>query len=329
MVFAVPVDQSSLPGGASLQVDGGSSNAFNGESYVSFQLSPGAHQVALTLPDGYRTEESPVAAGQVQNPDSPYGNPRNIVSDDISVGISGFTTFKLFPLITVQGSIRNRWSGLPVSGARITATALSGPLAGLSFDQWPYEADYATAWETDTDGEFPDELLLIAGQDYQLTMVYSNYTTVITNIPVAGIPPGGTFDSGQHWQTPLDSNVNGIEDAWEYENFGSLIRSTADVDRDGHDNETEFRLGTDPNSPDSVLAFDTLDVPGEDGSIMLYWPVAANRIYEVSALTNLVSDNWIRVFGPWTAPSNGIIWWADTNAVDKATRTYRIGVILP
>ena len=52
---------------------------------------------------------------------------------------------------------------------------------------------------------------------------------------------------------PVDSDADGLADAWEQLHFGDIVTydGTNDPDGDGLDNATEFALGTDPNSTDS------------------------------------------------------------------------------
>jgi len=53
-------------------------------------------------------------------------------------------------------------------------------------------------------------------------------------------------------QGPVDSDGDGLPDAWETENFGNLNQTaSADPDNDGLTNAQEFANGTDPNNADS------------------------------------------------------------------------------
>ncbi len=53
-------------------------------------------------------------------------------------------------------------------------------------------------------------------------------------------------------QGPVDSDNDGLPDAWETENFGNLNQTaTGDPDNDGLTNAQEFTNGTDPNNADS------------------------------------------------------------------------------
>src|SRR5450755_3629882 len=52
----------------------------------------------------------------------------------------------------------------------------------------------------------------------------------------------------------VDSDSNGLPDAWEYTNFGGIgVDPNADPDGDGESNLSEFKSGTNPNDPLSVV----------------------------------------------------------------------------
>ena len=52
--------------------------------------------------------------------------------------------------------------------------------------------------------------------------------------------------------TEIDSDGDGLSDAWEIENFGSLSQdASGDPDSDGASNIQEFLAGSDPNNPDT------------------------------------------------------------------------------
>lgn len=60
----------------------------------------------------------------------------------------------------------------------------------------------------------------------------------------------------------VDTNTNGIHDAWEEYHFGNLTTSmTMDLEPDGLLNENEFAEGTDPNHPDHPLVSLNLFTP--------------------------------------------------------------------
>jgi hypothetical protein len=90
-----------------------------------------------------------------------------------------------------------------------------------------------------------------------------------------------------------DANTNGMADAWEQEQFGSVstnrTRST-DTDGDGFTDFAEFSAGTDPNAQDSkVVLATTRTLPS--GAMRLVWPSTAGRAYRVEGSTN--GANWV------------------------------------
>src|SRR6476646_1252056 len=52
----------------------------------------------------------------------------------------------------------------------------------------------------------------------------------------------------------IDSNGDGIADAWEYKNFGGTsVNPNADPDGDGESNLSEYKSDTDPKNPNEVV----------------------------------------------------------------------------
>jgi len=82
-----------------------------------------------------------------------------------------------------------------------------------------------------------------------------------------------------------DSDQDGLIDDWEMLHFGNLTQAaTNDFDLDGQDNYAEFIAGTQPTNPASLFQ---LVETFEGDQIILTWPTASNRIYNLYWTDNL------------------------------------------
>jgi len=135
---------------------------------------------------------------------------------------------------------------------------------------------------------------------------------------------GGTLNFNGNY-TFIDANHNGISDAWEMDNFGSVTTNRTqltDTDRDGMTDYAEFIAGTDPNNPASRFYFTGESVQGSR-LVQMQWTVVTNRLYQVNASTNLQA--WLPVTG-WLQASNApTMSFTTTNSGDVA-RFYRVQV---
>ena len=98
----------------------------------------------------------------------------------------------------------------------------------------------------------------------------------------------------------FDSNNDGIADAWELLNFGSLnVDPNADADNDGMSNRQEYLAGTDPNNAQDVLQI-TMASFGHDGTtVSLTWSSVPARQYYIQETSDLAT--------PWTDSGLGLI----------------------
>ena len=64
----------------------------------------------------------------------------------------------------------------------------------------------------------------------------------------------------------------------------------SDLDEDGLFAWQEFRAGTRPDDPLSLLAFETIALDGTGGPAVLRWRSASNRFYNIWRSTNLMAD---------------------------------------
>jgi hypothetical protein len=126
----------------------------------------------------------------------------------------------------------------------------------------------------------------------------------------------------------LDSNSDGIPDAWELLNFGTIdIDPNADPDHDGLSNREEYLGGTGPNNPLDYLRI-TSESFGPGGTTAnLTWTSVLTRQYYILRTPNLES--------PWTDSGLGLI-SPDGASTTRAfgdsaapTRFYRVRAVRP
>jgi len=98
-----------------------------------------------------------------------------------------------------------------------------------------------------------------------------------------------------HIQTGVDSDVDGIADAWErtYTNTLSAFTATSDTDHDGVSDKNEYFADTSPLDPNSVLRITSHSVAVITGteSDTLTWNSRPTRQYVIQSRTSLDSTN--------------------------------------
>ena len=125
--------------------------------------------------------------------------------------------------------------------------------------------------------------------------------------------------------TFLDVNQNGISDAWEMDQFGSVLANRTaqtDTDHDGMSDYAEFIAGTDPTDPASRFYFTGETVQG-NRLVEMDWTVVTNRLYQVNVSTNLRA--WLPATG-WLQASNGPTMSYTVTNSGAGSRFYRVQV---
>jgi hypothetical protein len=125
--------------------------------------------------------------------------------------------------------------------------------------------------------------------------------------------------------TFMDVNHNGIPDAWEMSYFGSVTTNRTqftDTDRNGMSDYAKFIAGLNPTNPASRFEF-TGQTLASNRLVQIQWTVVTNRLYQVSATTNLVS--WLPVTDWLQSSGDSTMSYTVTNATD-GTRFYRVQV---
>ena len=122
-----------------------------------------------------------------------------------------------------------------------------------------------------------------------------------------------------------DSDGDQMDDAWEWNWFGSLTNAdySTDTDGDGMRDWQEFAAYTSPVDADSFLSV----MPGEqhkDNVFILRWPVEAHVRYYLITTTNLHSSIWLPVSANISSEVSGYHTLTVTSAQEYAC--FRVGV---
>ena len=131
-----------------------------------------------------------------------------------------------------------------------------------------------------------------------------------------------SFDPG------VDTDRDGLPDAWEWSNFGTLNQiASGDPDGDGMSNGQEYLAGTNPNDATSTLRItrEMFSLGGTNAT--LQWTSVTNRVYHIGKTLSLAAPVWVE--SPALAPDIDTITtraFVDTNA---PIRFYRIRAARP
>ena len=288
-------------------------------------VATGIHTVEVSSAEsGYLLRQSPTDPNAANDPTSEYGNPRHIelVQNTNSVSVS----FQFDPVVTATAVIRDAWTMERLEGASMEFVVNSGPDIGVVCSKYPWTASYASNWTSKAEGYFPTNTILYLN-NYDLTISKTGYQQFTSNNVISNASAGDSIDLGTLFLHPVDSNTNQIADAWEASYFGtgSNVVAGADPDGDGMNNRDEYVAGTNPTNQFSYLwAAPISDANGFE----LAWYTQSGRTYCISGATNLCTDTWVQVAGPWEA-TNGVteMSWAETNLNLSWNSNYRLEVV--
>ncbi|PYK98315.1 MAG: hypothetical protein DME19_13015 [Verrucomicrobia bacterium] len=126
--------------------------------------------------------------------------------------------------------------------------------------------------------------------------------------------------------TPFDADGDGLPDAWEIQNFGSIndphATPNADPDGDGFTNLQEYFAGTNPTNASSRLQIDSAGRTG--GSTTLQFVAVAGKTYSVLYRDDLSSGTWLKLTDVSAQGSTGAMTIGDPTSGSVTTRFYRL-----
>lgn len=145
----------------------------------------------------------------------------------------------------------------------------------------------------------------------------------------AKLSASGFNDSGWNVSGPftisVDSDKDGIPDAWEYRYSSSLTNMTATSDRDsdGSSDRVEYLAGTSPTNVLAALKVTTWS-NAPSGGFVVQWTAESNRFYSIESTTNLMGVfSGIASNLPATPPTNQ---YTDNTSTTGVIRLYRVRV---
>jgi PKD repeat protein len=280
---------------------------FNGQTSVSMGSVPdGVYTITLTgVPEGW--EHAFFAPSQVLT--VPPAR-----STDVSAG------FNLMPTFRVTGAVRDAWTGEWLPEAVIGRCALGSFYSGYSATNF-----------SQADGTFCSTQNYWA-LDWQFTLSKSGYSNLVFNVSGSSLVSGSVTNLGACRMMPIDTQGQGLPDAWVLRYFGpgTNVLAQADPDQDGQNNLAEYLVGTDPTHEVSFLQVSGLRFQvSESNRFTLSWPVASGRSYSVYESSDLLAPEWALRFGPQTASnSQDQMQWIDDN-IASTDVFFRIEVEVP
>lgn len=183
----------------------------------------------------------------------------------------------------------------------------------------------------------------VAASSETLTLIGTPTTYLRTNVTLNGQPLALSAAAGQFplaltdrgrleridllvGTLPLDSDGNGVADAWEQQYFGRIgVDPNADPDGDGLNNLREYRAGTNPNNGQS--RFEVVEINPVLGGFQLLWSSEPLRTYRVRRSTTLLNSTAnYQVIGSGLLATPPFNQFVDTTAAGGSQSFYLIQV---
>jgi hypothetical protein len=129
----------------------------------------------------------------------------------------------------------------------------------------------------------------------------------------------------------VDTDGNGIADAWEYLYFGTLLGAAAnqDADGDGITNLQEYLDGTDPTSANDQLRITAYSTNTGGTSSLITWASTVARLYAIEVTTDLVSIPFADSGMGTLTPESGATTTRTVFAISAPKRLFRIRALRP
>jgi hypothetical protein len=248
---------------------------------VKFTRAIGNYRVEVPPPPGFVALFDPNNQSNVpENPDSTYGNARNLSTGNFGTvtygagagGSAAYLGFYFLPGVTITGSVVDAVTREPLEGVEVIARRNQDQTL---YDRFPW-ALYGTPWQTAA-GAFPARFILPPGADYTLNLGRPDYNSASVALPS---PSTGPISLGRLTLVAVDSDGDGLPDAWEQAHFGNLGQNAQDnADGDAFSNAEEFRSATHPKQAASFFRVE--DVGASADLVTFRWPASAARRYRI------------------------------------------------
>jgi Bacterial TSP3 repeat len=130
----------------------------------------------------------------------------------------------------------------------------------------------------------------------------------------------------------VDSDGEGMADAFEYRYFGSLAAdATTDTDGDGISDLQEYQDGTDPTQPNDAFRITAFSTNSDGTSSLITWSSSASRLYTIQTTSDLrVSSSWIDSgLGTFNPDAGATTTSRNVTQASGTRRFYRVKAIRP
>jgi len=129
----------------------------------------------------------------------------------------------------------------------------------------------------------------------------------------------------------VDTDGDGIPDAWEREKFGSLATANAnsDFDGDGFSDASEYLADTDPTDPQSFLSITRYTIAAGGSPLSVTWSSRPTRQYHVQKRTLVDSGAWTDVGLGLISPDGGATTTRSFTDTASVQRFFRVEAVKP